>query len=121
MENSEWNRVEESPPRCQDTCPFKGKTAKTENKTRRKMKRHEVKLQIGERGCASTTTSRDGSHGQPVVASGWFGLRRFSNTAFCALSSLRALPMLGHFGPLFAIFFDPHGLKTSSNHMCLNL
>ena len=50
MENGEWNGVEESPPRCLDTCFFKGKTAKIENKMRRKMKRHEEKLQIGERG-----------------------------------------------------------------------
>jgi len=48
MENRKWNGEEESPPRCLDTCFFKGKTAKTENKTRRKTIRHEGKLQIGE-------------------------------------------------------------------------
>jgi len=71
--------------------------------------------------CASTTTGRGGPHGQPVVVSGQSGLQRFSIAAFCALFGPRALPMLGHFRPLFAIFFDPHDLKTFSNHMCLNL
>ena len=65
----------------------------------------------------STTTGRGEPDGQPMVASGRSGLRHFSNTAFCALSGPRALPMLGYFVPLFAIFFDPHGLKTSSIHM----
>jgi len=69
----------------------------------------------------STTTGHGGPHAQPVVASSWSGLRRFSNATFCALSGPCALPMLGHFGALFLSFFDPHGLKTCFNHMCLNL
>jgi len=110
MENGEWNRMEESLPRCLDTCSFKDKIAKTKNKTRRKTKRHEGNYKLGRGGThgrASTTTGRGGSHSQPMVASSRSSLGRFSDAALCALSGPRALPMLGHFGPLFAIFFDP--------------
>ena len=97
-----------------DTCSFKDKTlAKTERIVQEAEKE---KCEIGAGGLCPL---RSRQHGMPpppramVTTSRCLEcFSRFRNAVFCTCSGPRAFPMLGHFAPLYAIFFDPCGLKN---------
>ena len=96
----------------QDTCSFRNKiAAKTEKIAQEVEKESKQSRAGGTHGRACQAARPCHHHDGP-----WWALPghplSLPNAAFSTCSSPRTLPVLGHFGPLFAIFFDPHGLKN---------